>query len=205
MLRETKAFDPHLATALYTERTFGCDAVKVLPGEYYVSDRDMALVTTLGSCVSACIRDVRTGLGGMNHFMLPDTAEGADPAAPSARYGTFAMELLINELLKRGARRESLEAKVFGGGNVLAGMTRVNVGERNARFVLQFLQVERIRVAARDLLDEFPRKVYFFPAKGRVLVKKLRTTQYHVLIDRENSYLRELARGEPAGDVELFS
>ncbi|MFN7277041.1 MAG: chemoreceptor glutamine deamidase CheD, partial [Betaproteobacteria bacterium] len=168
-------------------------------------DQDMALVTPLGSGVSGGRRAVRPGVGGRHPLMRPDTAEGSDPAAASARYGTFAMELLINELLKRGARRESLEAKVFGGGNVLAGMTRVNVGERNARFVLQFLQVERIRVAARDLLDVFPRKVYFFPAKGRVLVKKLRTTQYHVLIDRENSYLRELARGGPAGDVELFS
>jgi chemotaxis protein CheD len=205
MPRESRAFDPHLATALYADRTFGCDAVKVLPGEYYVSDRDMAMVTTLGSCVSACIRDVRTGLGGMNHFMLPDTAEGSDPAAASARYGTFAMELLINELFKRGARRDSLEAKVFGGGNVLAGLTRVNVGERNARFVLAFLQTERIRVAARDLLDEFPRKVYFFPATGRVMVRKLRNLRNHTLIDRESSYLRELGRSQPAGEVELFS
>ena len=127
------------ATNVYYDRTFDCEAAKILPGEYYFTNKDMLIVTVLGSCVSACIRDRVTGLGGMNHFMLPDGGgDAGSPVSASARYGTYAMEILINDLLKAGARRENLEAKVFGGGAVLKGFTAINVGERNAAFVLQF-------------------------------------------------------------------
>ena len=104
----------------YFDKKFGVDAAKILPGEYFATDGNMLLVTVLGSCVAACIHDARAGVGGMNHFMLPRSEQ--DPTSPismSARYGTFAMEILINQLLKMGARRENMEAKVFGGGNVL--------------------------------------------------------------------------------------
>ena len=106
----------------------------MLPGEYIVTDRDVMLVTVLGSCVSACIRDPLAQVGGMNHFMLPDLENGG-VANESARYGSYAMEMLINELLKRGAARNRLECKVFGGGAVLAGFTVSNVGKRNGQFV----------------------------------------------------------------------
>ena len=103
----------------YHDKAFGCEAVKILPGEYFATDGDMALVTVLGSCVAACLRDPVAGVGGMNHFMLPrDDTSGA--LSRSARYGAYAMEVLINQLMRMGARRERLEAKVFGGGNVLA-------------------------------------------------------------------------------------
>src|SRR5690606_10592835 len=128
------------------------EAMKLLPGEYYVTDGRLALVTVLGSCVAACIRDVDSGIGGMNHFMLPDEG-GKDVVSSSARYGTYAMEILINHLLKSGARRNRLEAKVFGGGAVLASLSSSNVGTRNAEFVLKFLQTEKIPVVAQDLLD----------------------------------------------------
>ena len=122
-----------LATNVYYDRTFDRDAAKILPGEYYFTAKDMMIVTVLGSCVSACLRDRVSGVGGMNHFMLPDGGGDADsPISASMRYGTYAMEILINELLKAGARRENLEAKVFGGGNVLRGFVAINVGERNA-------------------------------------------------------------------------
>ena len=165
------------ATNVYYDRTFDCEAAKILPGEYYHTAKDMLIVTVLGSCVSACIRDRVTGQGGMNHFMLPDGG-GSDsnsnsPVSASTRYGTYAMEVLINELLKSGARRENLEAKVFGGGAVLKGFTAINVGERNAAFVISYLKTERIRVLAEDLCDIYLRKVYFFPRSGKVLVKKL--------------------------------
>ena len=171
--------EEHFATNVYYDRTFDCDAAKILPGEFYFTNKDMLIVTVLGSCVSACIRDRISGVGGMNHFMLPDTGGDADnPVSASMRYGTYAMEVLINELLKAGAKRENLEAKVFGGGNVLRGFTAINVGERNAKFVLDYLKAERMRVIAEDLNDIYPRKVYFFPKTGKVLVKKLTLPRY---------------------------
>jgi chemotaxis protein CheD len=195
-----------LATNLYFDRSHNIDAAKVLPGEYYVTGKDMVLVTVLGSCVAACIRDHQSGIGGMNHFMLPDScADEASPLSTSARYGTYAMEILINHITKLGARRANLEAKVFGGGNVLPGMTVANVGERNAEFVLRFLETEKIRIAARDLVDIYPRKVYYFPRTGKVLVKKLRNIHNDTIFAREKDYGSRLQRSSVAGEVELFA
>lgn len=196
----------HFATNVYYDRTFDRDAAKILPGEYYYTGKDMLIVTVLGSCVSACIRDRVTGVGGMNHFMLPDGGGDADsPISASARYGTYAMEILINDLLKAGARRENLEAKVFGGGNVLSGFSSINVGERNAQFVRSFLKIENIRIVAEDLNDVHPRKVYYFPRTGKVLVKKLRQLNNNTLVNREQDYANRLQSGSVSGDVELFS
>jgi chemotaxis protein CheD len=193
------------ATNVYYDRTFDCDAAKILPGEYYYTGKNMLIVTVLGSCVSACIRDRITGLGGMNHFMLPDGGgDGGSPVSASMRYGSFAMEILINDLLKAGARREHLEAKVFGGGAVLRGFTAMNVGERNAAFVTEFLKTERIPVLASDLNDIYPRKVYFFPKTGKVLVKKLMQTQNDTLAKRELDYARRLKVEPVGGDIDLF-
>ena len=195
----------HFANNLYYDRTFDCDAAKILPGEYYCTFKDMLIVTVLGSCVSACIRDRVSGIGGMNHFMLPDGGDSSNPLiSVSARYGTYAMEVLINELLKSGARRDNLEAKVFGGGNVLRGLTALNVGERNAAFVRAYLKAEGIRVLAEDLNDIFPRKVYYFPRTGRVLVKKLRELNNNTLVNREQDYASRLAGKEIGGEVDLF-
>jgi chemotaxis protein CheD len=197
--------DGALATTLYYDRDFATNAAKILPGQYYATAKDMLIVTVLGSCVSACIRDHASGVGGMNHFMLPDGgSKEATPLSMSARYGTFAMELLINELMKLGARRQNLEAKVFGGGNVLAGMTVANVGERNADFVLRFLKSEGIRVVAQDLVDIYPRKVYYFPKTGRVMVRKLRTIHNHTILERETDYRSRLKATDQGGEVELF-
>jgi chemotaxis protein CheD len=193
------------ATNVYFDRTFDCDAAKILPGEYYFTPKDMLIVTVLGSCVAACIRDRVTGIGGMNHFMLPDGGGDADsPVSASMRYGTYAMEVLINDLLKAGARRENLEAKVFGGGAVLRGFTAINVGERNAKFVRNYLQNENIKVTAEDLNDVHPRKVYFFPRTGKVLVKKLKQMNNNTLVNREQDYANRLQTKPVSGDVELF-
>jgi chemotaxis protein CheD len=193
----------NFATNVYYDRTFDCDAAKILPGEYYYTQQNMLIVTVLGSCVAACIRDRVTGLGGMNHFMLPDGGDSG-PVSASMRYGTFAMEVLINDLLKAGARRESLEAKVFGGGAVLRGFTAMNVGERNATFVTNFLKTEKIPVLAEDLNDIYPRKVYFFPRTGKVLVKKLMQTHNDTLAKRELDYASRLKVEPVAGDIDLF-
>lgn len=193
------------ATNVYYDRTFDCDAAKILPGEYFYTAMNMLIVTVLGSCVSACIRDRVTGLGGMNHFMLPDGGgDAGSPVSASMRYGTFAMEVLINDLLKAGARREHLEAKVFGGGAVLRGFTAINVGQRNAAFVMQFLKTERIPVLAEDLNDIHPRKVYFFPRTGKVMVKKLMQTRNDTLAQRELDYARRLKVEPVGGAIDLF-
>jgi len=197
--------EEHFATNVYYDRTFDCDAAKILPGEFYFTGKDMLIVTVLGSCVSACIRDRVSGVGGMNHFMLPDGGGDADnPVSASMRYGTYAMEVLINELLKAGAKRENMEAKVFGGGNVLRGFTAINVGERNAKFVLDYLRAERMRVIAEDLNDIYPRKVYFFPRTGKVLVKKLKVEHNDTLRRREQDYASRLKTTSVGGEVDLF-
>jgi chemotaxis protein CheD len=192
------------ATNHYYDSQFKHEAVKLLPGEFYVCQHDRLLVTVLGSCVAACIRDYSNGVGGMNHFMLPEG--GSDPVGMPARYGVYAMEVLINQVLKTGGRRDRLEAKVFGGGNVLRGFSGNTVGNRNSAFVQEFLAREGIRVVAEDLLDVYPRKVYFFPATGRALVKKLLRLHNETLLERERDYNARLsnAAGASGGDVELF-
>lgn len=198
-------FEEILAPNLYFDRQHNSEAAKILPGEYYATARDMLLVTVLGSCVCACIRDKASGIGGMNHFMLPDSGQDqSNPLGDSARYGTYAMEILINQLLKMGAKRSNFEAKVFGGGAVLRGFTVANVGERNAEFVLKFLKTEKIPVAAQDLLDIYPRKVYYFPHTGLVRVKKLKRVHNDTIISRETEYGTRLHYSKVEGDVELF-
>lgn len=198
-------FEELIAPNLYFDREHNSEAAKIMPGEYYATGRDMVLVTVLGSCVCACMRDKVSGIGGMNHFMLPDSGQDQNnPLGDSARYGTYAMEILINQLLKLGAKRSNLEAKVFGGGAVLRGFTVVNVGERNAEFVLKFLKTEKIPIAAQDLLDIYPRKVYFFPKSGLVRVKKLKKVNNNTIISRENEYGTRLHYSDMVGDMELF-
>jgi chemotaxis protein CheD len=183
--------------------------VKILPGEYYVTRNDEAVATVLGSCVSACVRDPDRNLGGMNHFMLPEDAtvgpnNWLDPAVGLAtRYGSYAMESLINDLLKLGASRERLEIKLFGGGRILSGMT--DVGGRNVEFVRNYMQIEGYRVSAEDLGGQQPRKVVYFPASGRVRMRKLRPVENRTISHHEQLYLASLGnKAAGGGDVELF-
>lgn len=196
------------AQTFYYERDFNRNAVKIMPGEFFVAREDIAICTVLGSCVSACIWDRHAKVGGMNHFMLPGDDSGGKSAidsvtAASGRYGVFAMEQLINELIKRGARKANMESKVFGGGAVLRQFTTLNVGERNASFVLDFLKTEGIRVVSQDLLDVHPRRLVFFPATGRALCKKL-TTADKSLVTAEQQYNAKINTVPVAGDIELF-
>jgi chemotaxis protein CheD len=197
-------YEEVLSPNQYYDRNFNTEAVKILPGEYYVTGRNMVLVTVLGSCVAACIRDRLSGVGGMNHFMLPGNDNETAPAGTAARYGTYAMEMMINQLLKTGAKRSNLEAKVFGGGNVLRGFTVANVGQRNAEFVIDYLQTEQIALLAEDLLGLFPRKVYYFPKTGRTLVKQLRSAHNDTILQREMQYGQRIKNSDVQGDVELF-
>ena len=177
--------------------------VRVQAGHFFATDRDLSLVTVLGSCVAACLRDRVSGIGGMNHFMLPRSHEGDGPASASARYGVNAMELLINELLRLGARRGNLEAKVFGGGSVVHEIQAIDVGAMNARFVCNFLRDESIPVVASDLQGTVGRRVRFLPASGRAFVARLGRRD-PAAIDAETRCLAGLdviPRGEP---VEFF-
>lgn len=195
--------DPPTRPTLYRDRRFNIDAAKIAPGDYFVTSDDMLIVTVLGSCVSACIRDPRLRIGGMNHFMLPEYERDAqDLVGVSARYGAYAMEILINQLLKLGAQRKNLEVKVFGAGKVLAGLG--DIGRRNAEFVREYIRLEKIRLAAEDLGGTYPRKVYFFPHSGRVLVKQLRSVSNNTIFLREKAYSESLHTASVGGDVEFF-
>lgn len=191
---------PGEASFFFFDQHFKYAAVKVLPGEFFVSDEDLLIMTVLGSCIAACIWDSRLRIGGMNHFMLPEG--GADT---SGRYGSYAMELLINELIKRGSMREYMQAKVFGGGAVISGMTSMNVGERNTQFVLDYLATERIPVVSKDVMDIYPRKVVFFPVTGKAMVKRLAHAHPETLETQERQgTATRLAQTNAGGTVDLF-
>lgn len=180
---------------------------KILPGELYVTTHDEAIVTVLGSCVSACIWDRRAGIGGMNHFMLPTTGDQtrvADfaHASEAARYGTFAMEALINAILKFGGRRAALQIKIVGGGCVLRGAT--DVGARNIEFVREFIRNEGLDVVGEHVGGVLPRKVWFHPLSGRALVKELKSTATSTVANRERQYATQIGNESKGGDIELF-
>jgi len=187
--------------------TFKIMAVKVLPGEHYVSTAGQEMiVTVLGSCVSACIWDPVLRIGGMNHFMLPDS--GSDvPADKSMRYGSFAMEELVNDLMRRGAKRGNLEIKVFGGGNVLPGMgsATMPIGDRNSEFVRRYLREEGLPIAAEDLGGIHPRRIHFFPRMGKVIRLFLKKDVERAVLSRELTYRSRLETVQVEGDVELFT
>ncbi|MFM1856633.1 MAG: hypothetical protein RLZ83_1942 [Pseudomonadota bacterium] len=188
---------PGEASFFYMDAHFRSEAVKVLPGEYYVADEDILIMTTLGSCIAACLWDRERRVGGMNHFMLP---EGS---GDSGRYGAYAMDLLIGELVKRGAQRSTMEAKVFGGGAVLEGMSSMRVGERNTTFVLDYLRTERIPVVSKDVLEIYPRKVCFLPASGKAMVKRLQPALAENILAQDR-LARERALARSTGSVDLF-
>ncbi|MGQ0709264.1 MAG: chemoreceptor glutamine deamidase CheD [Rhodoferax sp.] len=196
---KAQARKPGEASFFYADHHFQFDAVKVLPGEYFVSNEELVIMTVLGSCIAACIWDGKARTGGMNHFMLPEGEDG------SGRYGSYAMELLINEMLKLGARRETMQAKVFGGGQVMAGFTTMNVGERNTKFVLDYLATERIPVVSQDVLDIHPRKVCFFPVTGKAMVKRLAHSHPETLVVEERKgNAVTVAKSTSGGSIDLF-
>jgi chemotaxis protein CheD len=188
----------------YLDPRFARRTLKLSQGEYGVVDGKDLIVTTLGSCVSACIRDTQTGRGGMNHFMLPNAPLDDTRGSAPARYGAYAMELLVNELMKSGARRESLEAKVFGAASLFGGDT-MRIGARNAAFVRSYLLRERIPIVREDLEGTTPRKVYFFPDSGRVLVRYLRNLHNTTLLARDHAYQTRVDGAPVSGGIDLFA
>lgn len=178
---------------------------KLFPGDYYVTVRDEVLDTVLGSCVSACIRNPRFGVGGMNHFMLPrPTGHGSDTwesvAGRATRYGSASMEQLINRILSVGGSRSELEVKIFGGGRVLASLT--DVGEHNVTFVRDYLKQEGLKIASEDVGQAYPRHVQYFPLTGRVRVRRLSSGAE--IASQEQRFLKGLEKAPLAGEIDLF-
>ncbi len=192
----------------YWDKQQGVYAAKILPGEFYVSLAGEMIVTVLGSCIAACVRDRVKGVGGMNHFMLPVQGEaqssGIAAMSESARYGNWAMEYLINEILKNGGDKRNLEIKIFGGGRVLENMQKIDVGQKNIDFVRDFILSERLNLAAEDVGGIYPRKVLYFPDTGSAKVRKLKTTRNDVVFERERNYARVINTRPAQGDIELF-
>jgi len=172
--------------------------VHVIQGEFYVTDEpDLVLTTILGSCVAACMRDPVAGVGGMNHFLLPgdDLRQGEG----GLRYGVQAMELLVNGLLRRGARRDRLEAKLFGGGRLIDGLT--DVGDQNAAFAERFLRDEGVQFTGGSLRGDRARRVQFWPVSGRARQICLAPSEATVFaIERQ----RRPAPKDAGGSLELF-
>ncbi|MBE0361014.1 MULTISPECIES: chemoreceptor glutamine deamidase CheD [Pseudoalteromonas] len=184
----------------------GRDSVvaKVLPGEFYVSKNNELISTVLGSCIAACVYDESLGIGGMNHFMLPiqkDT-DLKNAHSLSCRYGNWAMEYLINEVLKNGASRHNLKIKLFGGGKIISAMTDIGLG--NISFAMAYIEEEALNLVAHDMGGPWPRKIFFHPHTGKVYMKKLRNLHNNTIEKREVRYLQNLKKQEVTTDIELF-
>lgn len=192
----------------FYEKKLGMEMVKILPGEFYVTHSDEIISTVLGSCISVCICDKKMGIGGMNHFMLPENKKGDDDewkynqADKAARYGLDAMEHLVNNILKNGGRKRYFEIKVTGGGRIMAKMN--DIGRKNIDFIKEYLHTEGYTVVSEDVGDIYPRKVRYFPRTGKLQIKKLRSLHNQTIIKREDDYQAELNKQPVAGDIELF-
>lgn len=190
------------------DKEYGVVCAKILPGEYYVTTEDEGVTTVLGSCISACIRDVVTGVGGMNHFMLPEASDyklnaGSESIVGNAtRYGNYAMEHLINMILSHGGKRKNLEVKVFGGGKIIP--TLGNVGLNNVNFVLEYIDTEALKLVSQDLGDIYPRKVVYFPKTGKVRMKKIKDLHNETIASREKQYRVAIKDAPVESEVELF-
>lgn len=182
----------------------GITTVKILPGEFYVTQDNERIETVLGSCIAACIRDPIAGIGGMNHFMLPvdKNTSSMTELSEANRYGNYAMENLVNALLSKGARRERLEFKLFGGGRIMSSMT--NIGWYNIGFAFDYVYTEGFKLVAQDIGDVFPRKVIYYPNSGRARVRRLNPMHNQSLAAQENQYIHNIEAKPVEGDVELF-
>ncbi len=187
----------------FWDKTKEMYVAKILPGEFYVTNKSELISTTLGSCVSACIWDKVAGIGGMNHFMLP-ISNSASPIqkADAARYGNFAMEQMINDILRNGGTRKNLEVKIFGGGRVMKGMT--DVGQKNIEFVKEYIGMEGLKLLAEDVGGSYPRKVMYNPKTGKVKMKKLINQHNNTVEVRDESYFDRITHQKTSGDIELF-
>ena len=200
---EFKVSDYVKGTKRYYDPKLSLHVIKLFSGDWYVSNRnDEMLSTILGSCVSACVRDPYSGVGGMNHFLLPGDESMDAAASDAARYGVFAMETLINGIMKAGGHRNRLEIKIFGGGNVTSNTAQI--GSKNAQFILRFLEKEGYRVASQDLEGSLPRSLHYYPLSGKVMMRKLKRKEDLMISESEEQYRQSLSKKPVEGPIELF-
>jgi chemotaxis protein CheD len=193
-----------IAATRYFDPDFQLPAVKVLPGEFYATTEDQVLVSVLGSCVAVCLFDLQRGIGGINQFLLPEPGPGSGLASAATHHGVRMMEQLSEALLRQGARRHQLAAKVFGAGNLPDDLLRFDTTLRTVEFVHSYLDTEGIPLLAEDVMGAEARKVYIFPSSGKVLVKKLKSLHNDTIQQRELEYILYLKRGEALGPYDLF-
>ncbi|MFW0777078.1 MAG: chemoreceptor glutamine deamidase CheD [Rickettsiales bacterium] len=186
------------------DRDNSVEVVKLISGDYYVTNKpNQMIVTILGSCVAACMRDPVLKIGGMNHFLLPATEDqSVRDSSESARYGAYAMEQVINGIIKLGGHKNRLEVKVFGGGNVINSSAMI--GSRNVAFVRKFLKDEGLKIANEDLGDTYPRRLRYYPDTGKVMLMKLRRKEDMAVINEEKKFVSTLKSKPIEGDIELF-
>lgn len=191
---------PEEASFFYTDQQFHCNAVKILPGEYFVSDENIIITTVLGSCIAVCLWDEQRKISGMNHFMLPGNHDDS-----SGRYGSYAMELLINSMMKKGASRNRLQAKIFGGGKVVDSLNRLNIGEKNTQFAIDYLKTEHIPIVTRDVLGPYPRRVVMLANTGKVMVKRMNTNDPEKIEKQEVfGAATKIVSKTAGGSIDLF-
>jgi chemotaxis protein CheD len=188
----------------YYDNTAEVTVVKVFSGDCYATNKEKEmLVTVLGSCIAACIRDPIAGVGGMNHFLLPDSTNVGD--SPT-RYGAYAMEKLINDLLKMGAQKSRLEVKIFGGGNVIKSSAMI--GDKNVNFITKYLQDEGLKIAQSDVGGTSPRRIHYYPDTGKVMMRKLNRDEDYKNVETEESTYQKAITSKAShgaeGGVELF-
>jgi chemotaxis protein CheD len=200
------SYAPNDEVKRFYDPRFKAMSVMVLPGRHYVtSAADEMIVTLLGSCVAACIRDPIAAVGGLNHFLLPESDTGQWGQANAAmRYGNHAMETLINDIIKRGGERSRLEIKVFGGARVIDSKSASSVGEQNAEFVESYLQNEGFTIVAKHLGGPLPRRIHYFPVSGKVNMLLLRRGPDNELFKKEKDYQQTIKAQDDSGDIELF-
>lgn len=168
---------------------------KILPGQFYVTKHQEVIATILGSCISVCIRDAQVGIGGMNHFLLPGGSarqvhDEIVQGKKCARYGIHAMEMLIKQLLRYGARKENLEVKVTGGAQIISA--NGDVGEHNIAFIREYMEIHGLKIVAEDVAGNMPRKVLYFPDSGRLMVKKLADRERGHVRRREDKFIHSI-------------
>lgn len=196
---------PKSSLRRYFDSQLKATVVQIHQGDCYVSgEPDEVLATVLGSCISACVFDPIAGCGGMNHFLLPAgrASDSGNGASLSLRYGSFAMEQLINAVLRAGGARDRIQIKIFGGANVISGMS--DVGHRNASFVEEFIAAEGFKIAGKHLRGNWPRKVQFFPHGGQVRMREIKSGATNKIFEREIQSGPRIATPSDSGSIELF-
>jgi chemotaxis protein CheD len=190
----------------YFDQMLGVHLVSVMAGVYHwTRSENIAFATTLGSCLSVCAYDRVAGVGGMNHFLLPKAPEREEAKfSESFRYGSAAIETLLNSLYNKGAAKNGMTIKIFGGGKVLNGVSQ-DIGQKNIDFAKRFFQSENMRIDGADVGGTFGRRVIFFPRTGKVLVRQLGdTNEIKKIAETELNVLNALSGKRDESDVELF-